>query len=111
MKREEIIKDKIKIALNSIYKVIGEITLDKKVEKKEQKEFDVVNLENFKKDTDFEILRGETDSKALKKKFSNEKIFTKNQPQKSVSKNLYAISEKFRYELIGSNYLAGIKKI
>ena len=40
MKREEIIKDKIKIALNSIYKVIGEITLDKKVEKKEQKEFD-----------------------------------------------------------------------
>ena len=110
MKREEIIKDKIKIALNSIYKVIGEITLDKKVENKEQKEFDVVNLENFKKDTDFEILRGETDSKALKKKFSNEKIFTKNQPQKSVSKNLYAISEKFRYELIGSNYLAGIKK-
>ena len=77
MKREEIIKDKIKIALNSIYKVIGEITLDKKVEKKEQKEFDVVNLENFKKDTDLEILRGETDSKALKKKFSNDKIFKK----------------------------------
>ena len=110
MKREEIIKDKIKIALNSTYKVIGEISLDKKDERIEKKEFDVVNLENFEKDADFEILRGETDSKALKKKFSNEEIFTKNQPQKSVSKSLYAISEKFRYELIGSNYLTGIKK-
>ena len=110
MKREEIIKDKIKIALNSTYKVIGEISLDKKDERIEKKEFDVGNLENFEKDADFEILRGETDSKALKKKFSNEEIFTKNQPQKSVSKSLYAISEKFRYELIGSNYLTGIKK-
>ena len=110
MKRQEIIKDKIKIALNSTYKVIGEISLDKKDERIEKKEFDVVNLENFEKDADFEILRGETDSKALKKKFSNEEIFTKNQPQKSVSKSLYAISEKFRYELIGSNYLSGIKK-
>ena len=110
MKREEIIKDKIKIALNSTYKVIGEISLDKKDERIEKKEFEVVNLENFEKDADFEILRGETDSKALKKKFSNEEIFTKNQPQKSVSKSLYAISEKFRYELIGSNYLTGIKK-
>ena len=110
MKREEIIKDKIKIALNSTYKVIGEISLDKKDERIEKKEFDVVNLENFEKDADFEILRGETDSKALKKKFSNDEIFTKNQPQKSVSKSLYAISEKFRYELIGSNYLSGIKK-
>ena len=110
MKRQEIIKDKIKIALNSTYKVIGEISLDKKDERIEKKEFDVVNLENFEKDADFEILRGETDSKALKKKFSNDEIFTKNQPQKSVSKSLYAISEKFRYELIGSNYLSGIKK-
>ena len=110
MKREEIIKDKIKIALNSTYKVIGEISLDKKDERIEKKEFEVVNLENFEKDADFEILRGETDSKALKKKFSNEEILTKNQPQKSVSKSLYAISEKFRYELIGSNYLTGIKK-
>ena len=110
MKRQEIIKDKIKIALNSTYKVIGEISLDKKDERIEKKEFDVGNLENFEKDADFEILRGETDSKALKKKFSNDEIFTKNQPQKSVSKSLYAISEKFRYELIGSNYLSGIKK-
>ena len=82
MKREEIIKDKIKIALNSIYKVIGEITLDKKVEKKEQKEFDVVNLENFKKDTDFEILRGETDSKALKKSFQMKRFLLKTNPKK-----------------------------
>ena len=45
-------------------------------------------------------MRAETDSAALKKKFSNETIYRKNLPSNSSSRSLYNIAEKIRYEVI-----------
>ena len=54
--------------------------------------------------------RGLTDSSALEKKFSNDKIYNQNQPSNSNCKSLYAIAEKIRYETLGGKMLIGIEK-
>ena len=54
-------------------------------------------------------ISSDSDSEALKIKFTDQKIFIKNEPQGSVSKALYAIAEKIRYEKIGSDKLKGVK--
>ena len=55
-------------------------------------------------------MRAEADSEALKKKFSNKEIYQKNLPSNSSYRSLYDISEKIRYELLGSKMLKGISK-
>ena len=55
-------------------------------------------------------LRSDLDSKALKIRFSNKSIYNKNYPKNNSSGKLYEISEKIRYELLGSKMLMGIKK-
>ena len=67
-------------------------------------------LNNLKNIDDFTKIRAEADSCALKIRYSNKKIYEKNLPTNSTSKFLYNLSEKIRYEQIGSNNLKGIKK-
>ena len=50
------------------------------------------------------------DSTALKKKFSDKKIFNKNLPKNPSCKSLYDIAEKIRYEILGGKMLKGIEK-
>jgi len=106
-------KEQFKQALISTAKVISEdYKLDvKKIDKdlnSQKKDFlDVKNLSNK---NDFIKLRAETDSGALKKKFSNKEIFNKNLPNNPSCKSLYNIAEKIRYEILGGKMLKGIKK-
>ena len=71
---------------------------------------DLIELENLNSKNDFVKARAETDSKALKKKFSSEDIFKKNLPSGSSCRSLYTITEKIRYEKLGSKMLKGIDK-
>ena len=50
-----------------------------------------------------------SDSAALKIKYSDENILNKNQPNGAISKMIYNIAEKIRYEKIGSDQYRGIK--
>ena len=73
MNREDSIKEKFKQALTSTYNVISD---DYKINIKNQKKFNEKNLhigelENINDKNQFRKLRAETDSEALKKKFSN----------------------------------------
>uniref|UniRef100_UPI00404A75ED cobaltochelatase CobT-related protein n=1 Tax=Candidatus Pelagibacter sp. TaxID=2024849 RepID=UPI00404A75ED len=81
--------------------------LDKDLSAKKIDFFDVTNLSNKK---DFIRLRAETDSGALKKKFSNKEIFNKNLPTNPSCKSLYNITEKIRYEVLGGKMLKGVGK-
>ena len=65
---------------------------------------------NLKNRQDFVRLRAETDSRALKQKFSNKKIYQNNLPNNTSCRTLYDISEKIRYELLGTKILKGISK-
>ena len=105
-------KEKIKQALSSTARVISDDInyIDNVNENKSSKKFDFFNLENLNSKNDFIKARAESDSLALKKKFSDEIIFKKNLPSNSSCKSLYLIAEKIRYESLGSKMLKGVGK-
>ena len=112
-KKEDNFKEKFKQALISTAKVISDdYLLDKKKNNKNQssKNLDFFELDNLTNKYDFIRLRAETDSEALKKKFSNSEIYRKNIPNKKSCKILYDTSEKIRYEVLGTKILKGISK-
>ena len=111
--KEDNFKEQFKQALISTAKVISEDykldikKIDKDLTPKKVDFFEVANLSNK---NDFIRLRAETDSGALKKKFSNKKIFNKNLPNNASCKSLYSIAEKIRYEMLGGKMLKGVGK-
>ena len=110
--KETTLKEKFKLALTSTAKVISDdFELNSKSsDKKKQKEINTIEIEDLNNPSDFMRLRAETDSAALKKKFSNETIYRKNLPSNSSSRALYNIAEKIRYEVLGGKMLKGIEK-
>ena len=111
MNKEENFKEKFKQALRSTIKVISDDykpNFDKKNES--SKNLNFFELDNLNNKHDFVRLRAEADSEALKKKFSNKKIYQKYLPDNSSYKSLYDIAEKIRYEILGSKMLRGISK-
>ena len=111
MNKEDNFKEKFKQALISTAKVISDdYRPNANKQNVSSNNFNFFELENLNSRHDFIRLRAETDSEALKKKFCNKKIYQKNLPNKSSYKSLYDISEKIRYELLGSKMLKGISK-
>ena len=112
-KKQDNFKEQFKQALISTAKVISEDykldikKIDKDLKSNKIDFFDVTNLSNR---DDFIKLRAETDSGALKKKFSNKEIFNKNLPNNPSCRSLYSIAEKIRYEILGGKMLKGIEK-
>jgi cobaltochelatase CobT len=111
--KEDNFKEQFKQALISTAKVISEDykldekKIDKNLKSKKIDFFDITNLSNK---NDFVRLRAETDSGALKKKFSNKEIFNKNLPSNPSCKLLYNTAEKIRYEILGGKMLKGVGK-
>ena len=111
--KEDNFKEQFKQALVSTAKVISDDykldikKIDKDLNSKKIGFFDLTNLSNK---NDFIKLRAETDSGALKKKFSNKEIFNKNLPNNPSCKSLYNIAEKIRYEVLGGKMLKGVRK-
>ena len=109
--KTESLKEKLRQALSSTARVISDdLGINPKKNIKNSEKQDLIELENLNSKNDFIKARAETDSKALKKKFSDESIFKKNLPSSSSCKSLYTIAEKIRYEKLGSKMLKGIEK-
>ena len=106
------IKEKLRQALNSTAKVISDdLRIEKDAENnKSSNKFDFFELDNFNSKSDFLKARANSDSSALKRKFSNIQIFKKNLPTNSSCKTLYSIAEKIRYESLGCQMMKGIEK-
>ena len=104
--------EKFKLALISTAKVISD-DFNRKIDQKKDKSpknLEFLNLENLKSKNDFIKARAESDSSALKKKFSDDKIHKKNQPNNTSCRSLYSIAEKIRYEALGARMLKGVEK-
>ena len=113
MNKENNFKEKFKNALLSTAKVISDdykIKQNTKNKNLSSQNLDFFELDNLNNKHDFIRLRAEVDSEALKKKFSNKEIYQKNLPNNSSYRNLYDVSEKIRYEILGSKMLKGISK-
>ena len=67
---------------------------------------EIVNVNNR---INFSQIRALADSKSLRLRFSNPKIFKSYEPEGNISKKLYKIAEKIRYEKLGSNHFKGVK--
>ena len=112
MNKEDNLKEKFKQALISTIKVISdEYRIETELKKNlSSKNYNFFELDNLSSKQDYIKLRAETDSEALKRKFSNKEIYKKNLPKNSSCRLLYDISEKIRYELLGTKMLKGISK-
>jgi len=113
MKKDENLKEKFKQALISTVRVISEDfkgNINSENKNNSSKNYNFFELDNLNNSYDFLKFRAETDSEALKRKFSNKEIYTKNLPTKPTLKSLYSTSEKIRYEKIGTKILRGINK-
>ena len=106
------LKEKLKQALSSTARAISDDfeTKDELDKNKNSKKFDLFDIEHLNSKNDFIKARAEFDTAALKKKFSNEKIYKKNIPSNSSCRSLYSIAEKIRYESLGAKMLKGIEK-
>ncbi len=111
--KEDSFKEKFKQVLISTAKVISDdykLDLNTKNKNLSSKNLDFFKLDNLDNKHDFIRLRAETDSKALKKKFSDKQIYQKNLPKNKSCRSLYDLSEKIRCELLGTKMLKGISK-
>jgi len=110
MNKNDLIKEQFKQALNSTIKAISGETYPLK-DKKNLKEFNISKFDNLKDKENFIKLRAEADSEALKRKFSDNSTLEQNIPKTPTCHTLYKISEKIRYELLGSQMMKGISKV
>jgi len=113
MDERELLKERFKSAVSSAVKAISEnfdleIKFDNSVASRKNS-LNLPEVANLKTLQDFTNVRAFADSEALKIKYKNSKIYSKNEPEGSMARALYAIAEKIRYEKIGSNKLKGVK--
>ena len=106
------LKEKLKQALNSTARAISDdFQINESSDNnKNSKKFDFFEIENLNSKSDFIKARADSDSSALKKKFSDDKIYKKNLPSNSSCKSLYSVAERIRYESLGIKMLKGIEK-
>ena len=113
MDEQELLKERFKSAVSSTVKAISEnfdleIKFGNTVSDKENS-LNLPAIASLKNLQEITNLRAFADSEALKIKYTNKKIYEENEPLGSMSKALYSIAEKIRYEKIGSNRLKGVK--
>ncbi len=113
MDEQELLKEKFKSAVSSTVKAISEnfdleIKFGNNLSSKENS-LNLPEVASLKKLQDFTNLRAFADSEALKIKYTDKKVYLENEPKGSMSKALYAIAEKIRYEKIGSDQLKGVR--
>ena len=110
MNQEDNFKEKFKQAIISTVKVISDdFQINSKNKNKiSEDNLNIKNIENINDKKEFIKIRAETDSEALRRKFSDKTIFEKKMPTNQTCQSLYKLSEKIRYEMLGSKMLKGI---
>ncbi len=113
IKKDDIIQN-FKTAIASTIKSLSK---KEKVEvvfgnEKNKAQTDVIFLPDLNKENKINFLkiRALADSESLKLRFSDKKIYKIFEPKGSISRELYSIAEKIRYEVLGSKEFKGIKK-
>ena len=111
MKKNEEYREKIKQALISTFNAISKKYDNFKNNKEDDKEkLNFLENENINLKKNFLNIRANSDTEALKIRYSDQNILIKNSPKKRLEKNLYELSEKIRYEYLGSKNFKGVKK-
>ncbi len=115
MEKKEDILENFKTAITSTARSISnidnlEVTFGTKEKDRSKISIQLPELESKNNKINYTKMRALADSEALRARYSNEKIFKEHQPNGNISKKLYSIAEKIRYEKIGSLKFKGIKE-
>ena len=103
-----------KAAISSTVKSLSnsekvEVIFGNELSKSDKSSIKLPELDQSSNRVNYEKIRAIADSKSLELRFSNSEILKKFVPEGRVSKKLYNIAEKIRYEKIGSSYFSGVK--
>ena len=112
-KKTEIIEN-FKTAISSTVKSISKthnvkVFFGNKVSKSGKSSITLPEIEKSNNKINYNQIRALADSESLKIRFSNSSIFRSYEPSGNISKKLYKIAEKIRYEKLGSEKFKGVK--
>ena len=115
MEKKEDFLENFKTAITSTIKSISgkediDVVFGSQNSKSNKKTVKLPELEGTNRLINYARVRAFADSESLKIKYSNSKILKEKEPSGSVSKKLYLIAEKIRYEKLGIQEFEGIKK-
>jgi len=103
-----------KAITSTIKSIIGDQNIDvvfgDEIAKKNINIVNLPSIQNKNNKIDYIKTRALADSEALKLRCSDINIYDSFEPKGNVSKLLYAVAEKIRYENIGSSYFKGVKE-
>ena len=113
--QKELLKESFKSAITSTIKSIAaepdlKISFDEKNINNDEKTIILPEIKELNDSNEYLELRAIADSEALKIRYTDKSIYSKNEPMGKIEKELYKTAEKIRYEKLGSNYFEGIKK-
>ena len=113
-KKIETLENFKKAITSTVKSIIGdqniEIAFGNGASKKNNKTINLPSLKNINNINDYTKARAMADSEALKLRCSDLDVYNSYEPQGNISKLLYAVAEKVRYENVGSSYFKGIRK-
>ena len=113
-KKTEIIEN-FKTAIGSTVKSLSnsedvEVFFGSQNVKSEKTTIKLPEIEKINNKINYDQIRALADSESLKLRFSNINTFKSYEPIGNISKKLYQIAEKIRYEKLGSDRFKGVKK-
>ena len=113
-KKFEYLENFKKAITSTVKSIIGdqniEVTFGSEIKKKNINVINLPNIQNVDNKIDYIKTRALADSEALKLRCSDINIYNSYEPQGNISKLLYEVAEKIRYENIGSSYYKGVKE-
>ena len=109
------ILENFKTAITSTVKSITgdqnvEVVFGDHASKSNQKTINLPVIKSINNKEDFLKIRALADSEALKIKCSDPNIFNAHEPKGNISKVLYKVAERTRYETVGAKYFKGVKQ-
>ena len=114
MEKKSVLIENFKTAIGSTIKSLSnsenvEVLFGNQNLKSEKISIKLPEIEQINNSINYNKIRALADSESLKIRFSNEEIFKLYEPAGNISKKLYRIAEKIRFEKIGSDHFKGVK--
>ena len=114
MEKKTEILENFKTAISSTIKSLSksenvEVSFGNKDLKSKQSSIHLPDIEQINNKINYNQIRALADSESLKLRFSDNKIFKHYEPEGNISKKLYQIAEKVRFEKLGSDQFKGVK--
>ncbi len=114
MEKKSEILENFKIAIGSTAKSLSnsenvEVSFGNQNFKSEKISIKLPEIEQTNNKINYNQIRALADSESLKLRFSNNQTFKSYEPKGNISKKLYKIAEKIRFEKLGSDHFKGVK--